>query len=85
MGDSPDVFPNLLTLSLLCIQLSSILHSTGKDLRTATVTAASKVEVLSLHKQNYDYFVRDIQEAEKRENFHILTDCKLFKSWPKGR
>jgi hypothetical protein len=57
----------------------------GKDVRTATVTAASKVEVLSLHKQNYEYFVRDIQEAEKRENFQILTQCKLFKSWPKGK
>lgn len=57
----------------------------GKDLRTATVTAVTKVEVLSLHKINYDFFVRDIQEAEKRENFQILSNCKLFKSWPKAK
>ncbi len=57
----------------------------GKDLRTATVTAVTKVEVVSLHKQNYEYFVREIQEGEKRENFQILSQCKLFKSWPKGK
>jgi len=57
----------------------------GKDLRTATVTASSKVEVLSLHKNDYDYFVRDLQELEKRENFTILSNCALFKSWPKGK
>lgn len=57
----------------------------GKDLRTATVTASSKVEVLSLHKNDYDYFVRDLQELERRENFTILSNCTLFKSWPKGK
>lgn len=57
----------------------------GKDLRTATVTAVTKVEVLSLHKMDYDYFVRDLQEVEKRENFNLLSQCKLFKSWAKGK
>lgn len=57
----------------------------GKDLRTATIIAATKLEVLSLHKLDYDYFVRDIQEMEKRENFQILANCKLFQSWPKGK
>lgn len=57
----------------------------GKDLRTATVTATTKVEVLSLHKHDYDYFVRDLQEMERRENFQILSQCTLFKSWPKGK
>jgi hypothetical protein len=57
----------------------------GKDLRTATVQAATKVEVLSLRKLEYDYFVRDLQEMEKRENFMILSQCKLFRSWPKGK
>lgn len=57
----------------------------GKDLRTATVTAATRVEVLSLRKLEYDYFVRDLQEMEKRENFMILSQCKLFRSWPKGK
>ncbi len=57
----------------------------GKDLRTATVTAITKLEVLSLHKNDYDYFVRDIQETERRENFQILSNCNLFKSWPKGK
>lgn len=36
-----------------------------QDMRTATVTAATKVEVLSLHKHDYDYFVRDLQEMER--------------------
>lgn len=57
----------------------------GKDLRTATITAMTRVEVLSLRKLEYDYFVRDLQEMEKRENFMILSQCKLFKSWPKGK
>jgi CRP-like cAMP-binding protein len=57
----------------------------GKDLRTATVTAMTRVEVLSLRKLEYDYFVRDLQEMEKRENFMILSQCKLFRSWPKGK
>eukprot|EP01031_Cornospumella_fuschlensis_P028041 gene28041-33860_t len=33
----------------------------GKDERTATVTAITKVEVLSLHKSDYEFFVRDLQ------------------------
>lgn len=57
----------------------------GKDLRTATVQAQTRVEVLSLHKQNYDIFVRDIIEIERRENFQLLANCTLFKSWPKGK
>jgi CRP-like cAMP-binding protein len=57
----------------------------GKDLRTATVTSMTRVEVLSLRKLEYDYFVRDLQEMEKRENFMILSQCKLFRSWPKGK
>lgn len=57
----------------------------GKDLRTATVMASTRVEVLSLRKLEYDYFVRDLQDMEKRENFMILSQCKLFRSWPKGK
>jgi CRP-like cAMP-binding protein len=57
----------------------------GKDLRTATVKASTKLEVLSLHKNDYDYFVRDFQETERRENFQILSNCNLFKTWPKGK
>eukprot|EP01033_Poteriospumella_lacustris_P001057 gene1057-765_t len=57
----------------------------GKDLRTATVTAQTRVEVLSLHKQNYDIFVRDILEMERRENFQLLANCTLFKNWAKGK
>lgn len=57
----------------------------GKDLRTATVTAQTRVEVLSLHKQNYDIFVRDILEMERRENFQLLASCSLFKNWAKGK
>jgi signal-transduction protein with cAMP-binding, CBS, and nucleotidyltransferase domain len=57
----------------------------GKDLRTATVTAVTKVETLSLQRNDYEFFVRDIQENEKRENFSLLTHCKLFKGWPKAK
>ena len=44
---------------------------------------ATVVEILTLHKVNYDFFVRDLEELERRENFHLLSDCKLFKSWSK--
>eukprot|EP01035_Chromulina_nebulosa_P023769 gene23769-30828_t len=54
-------------------------------LRTATVTAATVVEILTLHKVNYDFFVRDLEELERRENFHLLSDCKLFKTWSKTK
>jgi hypothetical protein len=57
----------------------------GKDLRTATVAATTHLEVLSLHKLDYDYFVRDIQETERRENFQVLSSCRLFAGWPKGK
>lgn len=53
----------------------------GKDLRTATIRAVTEVEVLSLHKVDYDHFVRDIQQAERRENYHLLRECKLFEKW----
>jgi hypothetical protein len=57
----------------------------GNDVRTATVTAVTLVECVQLHKKNFDYYVRDIQDQEKRENFKVLSDCKLFKTWPKGK
>ena len=50
----------------------------GKDLRTATVRAITPVEVLRLHKVDYDHFVRDIQHAERREHYHLLRECHLF-------
>lgn len=56
----------------------------GKDLRTATVQAVTFVETLSLHKVDYDHFVRDIMLAERRENFFVLKDCKLFDQWPRS-
>jgi len=45
----------------------------GNDLRTATVTAVTFVECVMLHKSNFDYYVRDIQDQEKRENFKVGT------------
>jgi CRP-like cAMP-binding protein len=57
----------------------------GKDLRTATVRTLMKVETLSLHKSDYDHFIRDIQMAEKRENYFLLKDCKLFSSWARTK
>ena len=51
---------------------------TKGDVRTASIQALTHVEVLSLHKLNYDHFVKDIQSAERRENFYLLRDCKLL-------
>jgi len=53
----------------------------GKDLRTASIQAKGKLDVLCLHKLDYDTFVRDIQLNEKRENFITLKECKLFCDW----
>ena len=47
----------------------------GNDLRTATVTAVTAVECVRLHKSNFDYYVRDIQDQEKRENFKVRMYC----------
>ncbi len=57
----------------------------GNDLRTATVRAVSKVQTLSLHKSDYDMFVRDIQLNERRENFYLFRRCPLFKKWSREK
>lgn len=57
----------------------------GKDVRTATIRAVTQVEVLSLHKVDYDHFVRDIQDNDRREHYHLLRDCKLFDRWTRQR
>lgn len=57
----------------------------GNDLRNATVRAKTRVEVLQLHKVDYDRFVKDFQIAEKRENFLLLKECSLFDNWPKSK
>ena len=53
--------------------------------RTATVRAATKVETISLHKLDYDRFIKDIQASEKREDFHVFRECKLFRTWNRAR
>lgn len=55
------------------------------DVRTASIIAEGKVECLSLHKADYDHFLKDIQQAERRENFYLLRDCKLFEGWPRAK
>ena len=55
------------------------------DVRTASIIAETAVEVLSLHKLDYDHFIKDIQAAERRENFYLLRDCSLFASWPRAK
>ena len=57
----------------------------GNDVRTATVKAVTKVEVLHLNKVDYDIFVKDIQQVERRENFHLLRECPLFKEWARAK
>jgi len=55
------------------------------DVRTASIIAETPVEVISLHKLDYDHFIKDIQTAERRENFYLLRDCSLFLSWPRAK
>lgn len=57
----------------------------GNDRRSATIRADTKVEILQLHKVDYDHFVKDIQLVEKRENLHVLRSCKLFENWPRTK
>lgn len=55
------------------------------EVRGATIKALTKVEVLTLHKSDYDTFVKDIQSLERRENFSLLRSCPLFESWPRHK
>jgi len=55
------------------------------DVRTASIIAETPVEVISLHKLDYDHFIKDIQSAERRENFYLLRDCSLFFAWPRAK
>ena len=57
----------------------------GKDLRTASVIAKTSVEVFSLHKLDYDRFVKDIQSAERREHFNFYRHNKNFSDWTRDR
>ena len=34
---------------------------------------------------DYDHFVRDYQQQEKRENFYLLKESSLLKSWPRSK
>jgi CRP-like cAMP-binding protein len=55
------------------------------DVRTASIIAETRVECLSLHKSDYDHFLKDIQATEKRENFYLLRDCLMFDGWPRAK
>jgi CRP-like cAMP-binding protein len=55
------------------------------DMRSASIVAETEAEVLCLHKTDYDHFIKDIQTAERRENFYLLRDCALFSSWPRAK
>ena len=57
----------------------------GDDHRSATVRAKTRVEILQLHKVDYDHFVKDFQVAERRENFQVLKNCALFSNWTKAK
>ena len=57
----------------------------GNDKRSATIRALTKVEILQLHKVDYDHFVKDIQLVERRENLHVLRSCRLFENWPRTK
>lgn len=57
----------------------------GNDVRSATVRAHTQLELLRLHKVDYDRFVKDIQLTERRENLMVLRDCKIFDNWPRSK
>ena len=57
----------------------------GKDLRTASVIAKTAVEIFSLHKLDYDRFVKDIQSAERREHFNFYKNNINFSDWTRDR
>lgn len=58
---------------------------TKGDVRTATIRTVTRCEVLSLHKLDYDHFVKDIQLAERREHFFLLRECSLFAKWTRSK
>lgn len=58
---------------------------TKGDVRTATIRTITRCEVLSLHKLDYDHFVKDIQLAERREHFFLLRECPLFMKWTRSK
>jgi CRP-like cAMP-binding protein len=60
-------------------------HESSVRTATISVTGNQAVEVLSLHKVDYDHFVRDIQLLEKRENFLIFKESKLLQYWPRSK
>ncbi len=57
----------------------------GKDLRTATVKTETEVEVLKLHKLEYDRFVKDIQFNERREQFGFYKNLSILSSLTRER
>eukprot|EP01041_Mallomonas_annulata_P000899 gene899-1739_t len=52
---------------------------------TLSVKAKTKAELIYLHKSDYDGYVKDLKLAEKRENYHVLRDCKLFTNWSRAK
>jgi CRP-like cAMP-binding protein len=34
-----------------------------------------------MHKLDYDRFIKDVQTNEKREEFLLFRDCKMFRTW----
>lgn len=46
-----------------------------------TAKADSKVELLALHKTDFDIFMKEIRSSERREIFMVLRDNFLFENW----
>eukprot|EP00596_Hydrurales_sp_CCMP1899_P005711 CAMPEP_0119039916 /NCGR_PEP_ID=MMETSP1177-20130426/9674_1 /TAXON_ID=2985 /ORGANISM="Ochromonas sp, Strain CCMP1899" /LENGTH=424 /DNA_ID=CAMNT_0007004421 /DNA_START=243 /DNA_END=1514 /DNA_ORIENTATION=- len=46
-----------------------------------TATSESKVELLALHKTDFDIFMKEIRSSERREIFMVLRDNFLFENW----
>jgi CRP-like cAMP-binding protein len=58
----------------------------GRQVHAATIKAVTKVEVMSLRRKDYDYFVREMKIVERRENSHLLRlECRLFEKWSRAK
>eukprot|EP01038_Epipyxis_sp_PR26KG_P008671 gene8671-11714_t len=53
----------------------------GNDLRTATIIATVATHVLKLAKEDFDYFVRNMHDIERKESQQALKLCPLFLKW----
>ena len=59
--------------------------TTAEDVRQTSIKCTTAVEVLSIHKVDYDHFNKEIWQHERRETLAILKDCPLFQAWTRTK